>query len=44
MVRRGAHDPWVVCSKPGLATFEESIPGQGVNFNCAQEYKWVPGP
>ena len=32
---RRAHDPRVVCSIPALATFEDSIHGQGVNTNCA---------
>ena len=35
VVRRRAHDLRVVGSKPALATFEVSIPGQGVNTNCA---------
>ena len=47
MVRRRAHDPRVVCSKPTLAIFEDSILGQGVETIVplsTQEYKWVPGP
>ena len=35
VVRRRAHNPRVVCSIPALATFEDSILGQGVNTNCA---------
>ena len=35
VVRRQAHDPRAVASIPALATFEESILGQGVNTNRA---------
>ena len=47
VVRRRADFPSVVGSKPALATFEESILGQGVNTNCAFLHpgvKWVPDP
>ena len=50
MVRRRAHDPRVVGSKPALATatLEDSILGQGVKDKIVplstQEYKWAPGP
>ena len=46
VVKRRAHDPRVVGSKPALATFEESILGPGVDTNVPlsiKEYKWVPG-
>ena len=35
MVRHRAHDPRVIGSIPAMATFEESIPGQGVHSHCA---------
>ena len=41
VVRRRAHDPRVVCSIPALATFEDSILGQGVNTNCASLHPGV---
>ena len=47
VVRRWAHNPRVVGSKPALATFEESVLEPDVNTNVplsTKEYKWVPGP
>ena len=41
MVTRRDHDPRVVDTKPALATFEESILGQGVNTNCASLHPGV---
>ena len=41
VVRRRAHNPRVVCSIPALATFEDSILGQGVNTNCASLHPGV---
>ena len=41
VVRRRAHNPRVVCSIPALATFEDSILGQGVNANCASLHPGV---
>ena len=41
VVRRRAHNPRVVCSVPALATFEDSILGQGVNTNCASLHPGV---
>ena len=41
MVRRRAHDPRVVCSKPTLAIFVDSILGQGVSTNCASLHPGV---
>ena len=41
MVRRRAQDPRVVGSIPALATFEESILGQGVSTNCASLHPGV---
>ena len=41
VVRRRAHHPRVVCSKPTLAVFEDSILGQGVNTNCASLHPGV---
>ena len=35
MTRRQAQNPRVMGSKPALATFEDSILGQGVNTNFA---------
>ena len=35
VVPRRPHNPRVVGSKPALATFENSILGQGINTNCA---------
>ena len=35
VVRCRAHNPRVVCSISALATFEDSVLGQGVNTNCA---------
>ena len=36
-----ANDPRVVGSKPALATFEESILGQGANTNCVSLHSGV---
>ena len=41
VVKHRAHDPRVVCSKPTLAIFEDSILGQGVNTNCASLHPGV---
>ena len=41
VVRRGVHDPKVVCLIPALATFEDGILGQGVNTNCASLHPGV---
>ena len=41
VVKRRAHDPRVVCSKPTLVIFEDSILGQGVNTNCASLHPGV---
>ena len=41
VVRRRAHDPRVMGSIPALATFEDSILGQGVNTNCASLHPGV---
>ena len=38
MVRRRALDPSIVGSKPALATFEENILGQGVNWTCPSRH------
>ena len=41
MVRHRAHDPRVVGSIPAMATFEESILGQGVDTNCVTLHRGV---
>ena len=41
MVSHSAHDPWVMGSKPALATIEESILGHGANTNCGSLHQGV---
>ena len=41
MLRRRAYDPRVVSSKLGLATFEESMLGQGIKTHCASFHPGV---
>ena len=43
MVQRQAHNPKVVGLKPALATFEDSILGQGVNTNCTSPPRSING-